>query len=98
MPVYRLKRHVIVGRNQDSREVWGINRPAPGLETATGPRDTDVDDPLQTDCPLLLRLHGRYVTWNSFFDWLSFAEDAGYELVSGYEKLSPYSTIIIRGP
>lgn len=101
MPIYRIRRHVIYNSAEmQTKEVWGIDRPAPGLQIATGPRDTDKGDPLlEKECSLLLRLqNGEWVTWHRIWEWLSEAEVAGYELISGYKHLSPYSTLIIRGP
>ena len=103
MPVYRVRRHVVFKRGcQETEEVWGIDRPAPGLHTVPAPRDTDADDPLRSDecgCTQLLKMQcGHWVTWTRFFEWLSEAEAAGYELVSGFKKLSPYYTIVIKGP
>ena len=103
MPFYRVKRHVIYKPGcQQTEEVWGIDRPAPGLRTGGAPRDTDADDPLRGDgcgCVTLLKMEcGSPVTWDRFFEWLSEAETAGYELVSGYKNLSPYSVLVLRGP
>jgi hypothetical protein len=96
---YRLKRHVIfLSRSVETVEVWGIDRPAPKLETMTQ-RDTDRDDPLGTQCALILVHEGQYVTWSHFFEWLSYAETQGYTLatpISG--DLSPYSTLVLKGP
>ena len=103
MPFYRVRRHVIYKPGcQQTEEVWGIDRAAPGLCTVGAPRSTDADDPLRDDecgCPQLLKLaDGSWVTWPRFFEWLSEAEAAGYELVSGFKKMSPYSTFVLRGP
>lgn len=101
MPIWRIRRHVVYEPGcQQTKEVWGIDRPAPGLEAVCGPRDTDRDDPLlgDGDCcrSLLLRLDGEWVTWGRIWEWMTVAEEAGYEVVSGFAELSPYSTIIIR--
>jgi hypothetical protein len=102
MGIYRLSRNVVYSvRDQQTVEVWGIDRPAPGLPSESAPRDTNNDDPLSANqdsccCVLLLLLCGRWVTWDRIPEWLSVAEEAGYELVSGYKKLSPYSTIMIK--
>ena len=98
MPFYRLSRHVIYRPgSQETREVWGIDREAPGLRTRGAPIFTDADDPLGQPCSLLLTLRcGDFVTWDLFFEWLSEADEAGYELASGFKKLSPYSTIVIK--
>ena len=102
MGIYRLSRNVVYSvRDQQTVEVWGIDRPAHGLSFESAPRDTNNDDPLSTNqdsccCVLLLLLCGRWVTWDRIPEWLSVAEEAGYELVSGYKKLSPYSTIMIK--
>jgi len=102
MGVYRLSRNVVYSvRDQQTVEVWGIDRPAPGLSFESAPRDTNNDDPLfpsqdHCGCVLLLLLCGRWVTWDRIPEWLSVAEEAGYELVSGYKKLLPYSTIMIK--
>lgn len=101
MPIYRLLRHVIYqSGSQETQEVWGIDRVAPGLATVGAPSFTDADDPLRRGAcsPLLLMRDGDYVTWHRFFEWLGEAEAAGYEVVSGFKKLSPYSTIVLRGP
>lgn len=108
MPLYRLRRHVVYDAAcGQTREVWGVDRPLGSalLKTASGPRDTDADDPLRVGncgyaCPLLLRLsdNSDYVGWDSIWAWLSDAEAAGYEVVSGFKKLSPYSVIVLRGP
>jgi hypothetical protein len=102
MPFYRIKRHVIYKPGcQQTEEAWGIDRPAPGLHTATAPRDTDADDPLRCGdcCTILIKMaDGRYVTWDRMWEWLSEAEAAGYELVSGFKKMSPYSVLVLRGP
>ena len=83
----------------ETEEVWGIDRPAPGLITTCAPRDTDADDPLRRECNtyLLKTADGHHVTWHRMFEWLSEAEAAGYEVVSGFKKLSPYSSIVLRG-
>lgn len=102
MGIYRLSRNVVYSaREQQTVEVWGIDRAAPGLPCESAPRDTNNDDPLfpsqdHCGCVLLLLLDGRWVTWDRIPEWLSVAEEAGYELVSGYKKLSPYSTIMIK--
>ncbi len=102
MPFYRLRRHVVYRPGcQQTMEVWGIDRPAPGLHVVCAPRDTDADDPLGgDDCcgRYLLTICGEWVTWGRIWEWLSVAEEAGYSVVSGYEKLSPYSVIILKGP
>jgi len=101
MGLYRIKRHVMYRRcDQQHEEVWGIDRFAPGLRTSVAPHDTDRDDPLRGDeCTLLLRFtDGRFVTWDTLFEWLSDAENAGYELASGFQDVSPHSTLVIRGP
>ena len=101
MPIYRVRRHVVLTRDRQTEEVWGIDRPAPGLRTGTSPRFTDEDDPLRRDCcgTVLLKMSdGCWVTWDRIWAWLSDAEAAGYELVSGYKDVSPYSTLILRGP
>ena len=87
---YRLRRHVL-----EIGEVWGIDRPAPHLETTTH-RDTDKCDPLGNQCALLLVYEGQYVTWPRFFEWLSYAETKGYTLVTPFADLSPYSTLVIK--
>lgn len=92
-------RHVIYKPgSQETHEVWGIDREAPGLRTRGAPYATDADDPLGGGpcSPLLVLRCGDFVTWDLFFEWLSEAEDAGYELVSGFQKLSPYSSLVIR--
>ena len=98
MPFYKIQRHVIYRPgSQETREVWGIDREAPGLPVRGAPYATDADDPLGQPCSLLLVLRdGDYVTWDRFFEWLGLAEEAGYELVSGYQKLTPYSSLVIR--
>ena len=98
MPFYRLSRHVIYRPGcQETIEVWGIDREAPGLRVRGAPIYTDADDPLGKPCSLLLTLQcGEFVTWDHFFEWLSEADEAGYELVSGFKKLSPYSTIVLK--
>jgi hypothetical protein len=98
MPIYKLSRHVIYRPGgQETHEVWGIDREAPGLRTRGAPRFTDEDDPLGRPCSLLLVLRdGDYVTWDRMFEWLGEAEEAGYEVVSGFKKLSPYTQIVIR--
>ena len=102
MGIYRLSRNVVYSvREQNTVEVWGIDRPAPGLHCESAPRDTNNDDPLAGNqnrccCVLLLLLGRDWVTWDLIPEWLSVAEEAGYELVSGYKKLSPYSTIMIK--
>lgn len=108
MPLYRLRRHVVYNAAcGQTREVWGVDRPLSSalLKTASGPRDTDADDPLRVGncgcaCPLLLRLsdNSDFVGWDTIWTWLSDAEAAGYEVVSGFKKLSPYSVIVLRGP
>ena len=100
MPLYKLSRHVVYFPNcQETREVWGIDRPAPRLRITGAPQYTDADDPLRRcDCsPLLLMRDGDYVTWHRITEWLSEAEELGYEVVSGLKKLSPYSTILLKG-
>jgi len=103
MGVYRISRNVVFSaRDQQTVEVWGIDRPAPGLHCESAPRDTNNDDPLAANqdsccCVLLLLMGGRWVTWDRIPEWLSVAEEAGYDLVSGYKKLSPYSTIMMKG-
>jgi len=102
MGIYRISRNVVyTARDQNTVEVWGIDRAAPGIPSAAAPRDTNNDDPLFANqnsccCPLLLLLGRDWVTWDLIPEWLSFAEKAGYELVSGYKKLTPYSTIMIK--
>jgi len=103
MPVWRVQRHVVwEPACGQTREVWGIDRPAPGLEAVCAPRDTDRDDPLfgPDDCcrSLLLRLDGGWVSWGRIWEWISAAEAAGYEVVSGFKELSPHATIVIRRP
>ena len=101
MPFYRVKRHVLYQPcEQQSREVWGIDRPATGIRTTSGARHIDCDDPLRNEgCVQLLQLvDGCHVTWDRLWEWLSEADVAGYTLVSGFEKISPYSTLIIKGP
>ena len=93
MPYFRLRRHV-VWVNQETCEVWGIDRPAPLIETTTTPRYTDQCDPLETPCALLLVLDGDYVSWHRMWEWLSHVESVGYTLVS--QDITPYSTIIIK--
>ena len=86
---------------QETIEVWGIDRPAPGLPTVGAPSFTDADDPLHpgSACtPLLLMRDGDYVTWHRLIEWIGEATAAGYDVVSGFKKLSPYSTIVLRGP
>ena len=103
MPFYRLRRHVVYDPAcQQTREVWGIDRKAPGLRSRCAPRDTDADDPLSCGsrggcCDLeLLLLDGDFVEWGRIWEWMSVAEEKGYEVVSGFKKLSPYSVIVIR--
>ena len=97
MPIWRLRRHVVYEPGcAQTKEVWGIDRSAPGLEAVCAPRDTDRDDPLAGGESLLLRLDGEWVTWRRIWEWISVAENAGYEVVSDFAGLSPYSTIIIR--
>lgn len=99
MPFYRLRRHVVYSpRDQETHEVWGIDRPPANLETVGAPHDTDRCDPLRIRCATLLSLDGHWVTWNRFAEWLTAAEAAGYEIVSGLENLSPYSSILLKGP
>ena len=102
MAMYRLIRHVIYRPgSQETIEVWGIDRPAPGLHTTGAPSFTDADDPLRrgSACEqLLLMRDGDYVTWHRLTEWLGEASAAGYEVVSGFKKLSPYSTIVLKGP
>lgn len=103
MPFYRLRRHVVYKPGcQQTEEVWGIDRKAPGLATRCAPRDTDADDPLacgDSCCgPELLVLDGHLVPWGRIWEWLSVAEEAGYEVVSGFDKMTPYSVIVMRGP
>ena len=101
MAMYRLIRHVIYRPgSQETVEVWGIDRPAPGLPTTGAPSFTDADDPLRRGpcSPLLLMCNGDYVTWHRLTEWLGEASAAGYEVVSGFKKLSPYSTIVLKGP
>ena len=94
MPIYRLSRHVVCGR-----EVWGIDRPVPRLQTICAPRDTDECDPLRRDCgTLLLKMDGDFVTWHRIFEWISVAEEAGYQVISGFENITPFSVIVLRGP
>jgi len=98
MPLYVVKRHVVYGSSsQDEQEVWGIDRPAPGLQSVCAPRDTDKCDPLRSDCGLLLKIGHEFVTWKRIFEWLSLAEEAGYTVVSGFKAINPYSQIVIRG-
>jgi len=105
MPVYRMLRRVIYEpREQEYREVWGIDRAPANLPTKPAPRDTDKDDPINGQrspngacAPLLVLQDGSWVTWHRMFEFLSEAEEAGYSLISGFEKLSPYSTLILRG-
>jgi hypothetical protein len=96
---YRLKRHVVfLSRPVETVEVWGIDRQAQNLDT-TSQRDTDRDDPLRTQCALLLVYEGQYVTWDIFFEWLSYAETKGYTLVTPMTgDLSPYTTLVLKGP
>ena len=63
--LYRLIRHVIIDRDRQPKEVWGIDRPAANLPTVPSPKSTDKDDPLrQEPCsPLLTFQDGRFVTW-----------------------------------
>jgi hypothetical protein len=98
MPLYRLIRHVIFRPgSQETHEVWGIDRQPAALRTVGAPAFTDVDDPLNDSCSLLLVMRdGSYVTWNRFFEWLGEADD--YRLVSGMKNLSPYSTFLLEGP
>ena len=98
--LYRLIRHVIIDRDRQPKEVWGIDRPAANLPTVPSPKSTDKDDPLrQEPCsPLLTFQDGRFVTWDSIFEWFSEAESAGYTVLTGFKKLSPYTQIVIRGP
>ena len=103
MPFYRLIRRVIFRPgSQETREVWGVDRPPAALPTVGAPQFTDEDDPLQGDSgpcsALLVMRNGDYVTWHLFFEWLSEAEAAGYEVVSGFKNLTPYSQIVIKGP
>ena len=101
MPFYKLRRHVIYwSGNQETMEVWGIDRVPAALPTAGAPPSTDADDPLGGGpcSPLLLMRDGDYVTWHRFTEWLSEAEEAGYELISGFKNLSPYSQMVLRGP
>lgn len=103
MPFYRLIRRVIFcPGSQETREVWGVDRPPAALPTVGAPPFTDEDDPLQGDSgpcsALLIMRNGDYVTWHRFFEWLSEATMAGYRLVSGLEKLSPLTTFVIEGP
>ena len=97
MPLYRLIRHVVYFPNcQQTREVWGIDRHAPGIRTVRAPK-VDADDPIRGPCSLLLVLRdGDHVTWERITEWFSEAEEAGYEIL-GLQKLSPYSTILVRG-
>ena len=67
MPIYRLIRQVVyLTGSQETLEVWGIDRPAPGLPTVGAPPSTDADDPLGRGAcsPLLLMRDGDYVTWH----------------------------------
>jgi len=100
MPFYVIKRHVVYGsQSQHEREVWGIDRKAPGLDTIYAPRDTDRCDPLRRECgTLLLTIEGEFVSWDRIFEWLSLAEAAGYTVVSGFKHLTPYSQIVLRSP
>jgi hypothetical protein len=101
MPVYRLIRHVIYNAmDQETQEVWGIDRSPADLPTTGAPKFTDADDPLRRGAcsPLLLMKDGKYVTWDRLFEWLGEAEGAGYTVLSGFKKLSPYSVIVLRGP
>ena len=100
MPLYVIKRHVVYGsQSQNEREVWGIDRAAPGLKTICAPRDTDRCDPLRQGCgTLLLTIGGEFVSWDRIFEWLSLAEVAGYTVVSGFKHLTPYSQIVLQGP
>ena len=91
---YRIRRHVVYIPGKESVEAWGIDRPAPNLDTTTA-RFTDICDPLGSPCSLLLLLQGQYVTWDRFWEWLSYAETKGYTLATTLDKISPYSTIII---
>ena len=101
MPIYKLIRHVVYFPNcQETREVWGIDRGAPGLRITGAPRSTDADDPLRRGpcSPLLLMSDGEYVTWHRITEWMSEAQEAGYEVIGGLHKLSPYTTILLQGP
>ena len=50
MPFYRLIRRVIFRPgSQETREVWGVDRPPAALPTVGAPQFTDEDDPLQGD-------------------------------------------------
>jgi hypothetical protein len=99
MPLYRLIRHVVYFPScQQTREVWGIDRHAPGIRTVRAPNTTDADDPItRGPCsPLLVLRDGEHVTWERITEWFSEAEEAGYEIL-GLHTLSPYSTILVRG-
>jgi hypothetical protein len=100
MQLYVVKRHVVYSsHSQNEREVWGIDRAAPGLHAICAPRDTDVGDPLRRDCgTLLLNIGHEFVSWHRIFEWLSLAKTAGYTVVSGFEHISPYSSIVLQGP
>lgn len=92
--MWRLIRRVVyLPSSQDTLEVWGVNRPIPGLRTVAAPPFTDADDPLRSSCSLVLKLGDDYVTWDNMDEFLGVAEAAGYT-VSGFND--PYSTIILR--
>ena len=97
--MYKLIRHVVYFPScQETQEVWGIDRKAPGIRTTGAPPSTDADDPLGGPCSsLLLMRDGDYVTWHRLPEWISEVEEAGYEVV-GLQKLSPYTTILLTGP
>lgn len=103
MPFYRLIRRVIFRPgSQETREVWGVDRPPAALPTVGAPPFTDEDDPLQGDSgpcsALLVMKNGDYVTWHRFFEWLSEAMEAGYTVTTGLKHPSPLTTFVIEGP
>jgi hypothetical protein len=92
--MWRLIRRVIyLPQEQNTLEVWGVNRPIPGLRTVAAPPFTDADDPLRSSCSLVLLLCDDYVTWDNMDEFLGVAEAAGYT-VTGFKD--PYSTIVLR--
>lgn len=96
MPTYTLIRHVVYFPScQETREVWGLDREAPGVRTTGAPRSTDADDPLRRGpcSPLLLMRDGDYVTWHRIPEWISEVEEVGYEVIG---PLSPYTTILLQ--
>ena len=91
--MWRLIRRVIyLPQEQNTLEVWGVNRPIPGLRTVPAPPFTDADDPLRYSCSLVLLLCDDYVTWDNMDEFLGVAEAAGYT-VTGFKD--PYSTIVL---